>query len=406
MSWLPVPPLQSPTVEALHHAETGTITYIVTDPSTGRCAVIDPVLDFDIVAGCISYASLDALITHLHDTERTLEWVLETHVHADHLSGADYLRERLCSPIAIGASVRAVQRHWLPLFDSDVSLDAAPVAFDRLLEDGDQLTIGTLDVKVLCTPGHTPACVAYVIGSCVFVGDTLFMPDAGTARCDFPGGAADTLFASIQRILALPDAYHVFTAHDYGPSGRAIECVSTVAEQRALNIHVGAGATRESFVACRTQRDATLSLPKLMIPALQVNLRAGRAPAAKRRAMMSITTMSIERIDTSLRYAQAVVHGGTVYLAGQIADSRDAGIEQQATEIFARIDAILHKAGTTRSRLLTLQVWLADFADYAAFNAVYDAWIDPAAKPARACVRSELLDPRLKVEISAVAARD
>lgn len=267
----------SPIVEGLFDPATHTVTYIVADPATGRAAVIDPVLDFDQATGCTATTSVDAVLARIAERGWTLDRVLETHAHADHLTGAQVIRERTGAPIGVGARIGEVQKTFGPLFEAE---DATPAVFDALYADGERFPLGELTVEVLHTPGHTPACVSYVIGDAVFVGDTLFMPDYGSARCDFPGGDARTLYRSIQRILALPEATRIFVGHDYLPEGRTdFRWETTVGAEKADNIHVGGGRSEDDFVAMREARDATLKAPALLLPALQVNIRAGALPA-------------------------------------------------------------------------------------------------------------------------------
>ncbi len=270
--------MSTPTVKAFFDPCTNTITYVVADPATGCAAVIDPVLDFDPASGRTGTGGADRVIAHVRDRGLTVEWILETHAHADHLSAAQHLRERLGGAVAIGAGIVAVQRTFAALFNlSDVATDGSQ--FDRLLDDGEGLALGELEIEVLHTPGHTPACVSYRVGDAVFVGDTLFMPDSGTARCDFPGGDASVLYRSIQRLLALPAETRLFVCHDYGADGvREVAWETTVGEERARNIHVGGGAREDDFVRMRRARDETLAVPRLILPALQVNIRAGRLP--------------------------------------------------------------------------------------------------------------------------------
>ncbi|WP_298127875.1 MBL fold metallo-hydrolase [Brevundimonas sp.] len=267
----------SPTVDAFFDAATHTVTYLVADPVTGQAAIIDPVLDFDPAAARTSSAGLEKVLDVVRDRGLSLTHVLDTHAHADHLSGADEIRTRTGAPIGIGAKITRVQKTFGDLFEAgDVTPDGA--VFDQLYEDGDRFMLGSIAVEVLHTPGHTPACVSYRIGEAVFVGDTLFMPDYGTARCDFPGGDARTLWRSIQKILALPDDTRVFVGHDYLPEGRAdFRWETTVGEQKRANIHI-AGRSEADYVAMREARDATLKPPQLILPSLQMNIRAGALP--------------------------------------------------------------------------------------------------------------------------------
>lgn len=272
---------QGPDVTGFFHPATHTVTYLVVDPATRATAIIDPVLDYDPAAACTSTASIDRVMEAIRERGLKLERVLETHAHADHLTGADVIRSRTGAPIGIGHDIRKVQQTFGTLFAAhDVTPDA--VVFDETYRDGDRFTLGQLEIEVLHTPGHTPACVSYHVGDTVFVGDTLFMPDYGTARCDFPGGDARTLYGSIQKILALPDDTRVFVGHDYLPGeGRTdYRWQTTVAAQKAGNIHI-AGRSEAEFVALREARDATLKAPQLILPALQVNIRAGALPPAE-----------------------------------------------------------------------------------------------------------------------------
>lgn len=267
-----------PTVAAFFDPATHTVSYVVSDPNTGQAAIIDPVLDFTAHNARTATRSADLLLAHLADNKLDLAWILETHAHADHLSAAHYLRERTGAPVVIGAQIIAVQSIFAKLFEAD---DVVPDGnqFDRLVAEGDRLPLGELEFRVLHTPGHTPACVSYLIGDAAFVGDTLFMPDYGTARCDFPGGSAATLYGSIRKLLALPPETQIFVGHDYLPAGRsdfAWHC--TVAEQHRANVHVHDGVSEADFVAMRQARDATLEAPQLILPALQVNIRAGQLP--------------------------------------------------------------------------------------------------------------------------------
>jgi glyoxylase-like metal-dependent hydrolase (beta-lactamase superfamily II) len=260
-------------IQGFHDPATGTVSYVVHDPATREAAVIDPVLDYDAAAGRTSTRSADALLGHLQAHGLRLQWILETHAHADHLSAAHHLRHRAGGRIAIGERIREVQATFGRLYHAPVEDDG----FDRLLGDGETLPLGELTVTALLVPGHTPADLAYRVDDAVFVGDTLFMPDLGSARADFPGGDAARLYRSVRRLLALPPETRLFVCHDY-PNGRDARWQTTVAEQRAANIHVRDGVSEAAFVAMREARDATLGMPALMLPALQVNLRAGQLP--------------------------------------------------------------------------------------------------------------------------------
>lgn len=267
-------------VQAFFDPATHTVSYLVHDPATRAAAIIDPVLDFTSNNARIATSSADAMLAAVEDQGLDLVWLLETHAHADHLSAAHHLRERTGAPVVIGRHIAEVQAVFAPLFAAD---DVVPdgSAFDRLASDGDRLPLGDLVIDVMHTPGHTPACVTYRIGDAAFVGDTLFMPDYGTARADFPGGSAEALYRSIRKILALPPETRIFVGHDYLPAGRsAFAWETSVAEQRAGNIHVHDGVSEAEFVAMRSARDATLSAPQLILPSLQVNIRAGALPPA------------------------------------------------------------------------------------------------------------------------------
>jgi glyoxylase-like metal-dependent hydrolase (beta-lactamase superfamily II) len=257
---------------------TSTFSYVVADSQTGVCAIIDPVLDLDYASGTLNTKSADQLIEFVRERNLSLRYILETHIHADHLSSAPYIREQFGGEIVIGSQITTVQETFATIFAEGDGFRRDGSQFDLMLSDGDTLTLGDLEVHALDVPGHTPACMAYLIGDALFVGDTLFMPDAGTARCDFPGGDARTLFESCQRLLALPDDTRVYVCHDYQPRGRDILFESTVAEQRAHNIHVGTGISADNFVAMREARDANLDMPTLILPSLQVNMRAGNLP--------------------------------------------------------------------------------------------------------------------------------
>lgn len=271
-----------PTVTAFFDEPTSTFSYVVRDPQSAACAIIDSVLDFDYAAGRTDVRSADAIIDFVRREGLSVEWVLETHVHADHLSAAPYLHEQLGGRTGIGANITVVQDVFGKAFNAGTEFARDGSQFDRLFEEGDTFTIGGLEGRVLHTPGHTPACLTYVIGDAAFVGDTLFMPDYGTARCDFPGGDAAALYRSIHKVLALPDATRLFLCHDYKAPGRdTYQHQTSVAEQRAHNIHVHEGVSEAQFVKMRTERDATLGMPRLILPSVQVNMRAGELPPAE-----------------------------------------------------------------------------------------------------------------------------
>ncbi|ETA53840.1 MBL fold metallo-hydrolase [Ponticoccus alexandrii] len=268
-----------PDVIAFFDEATNTISYVVRDPQGSACAIVDSVLDFDYASGRTDTRSADAIIAYVQDRELDCQWLLETHVHADHLSAAPYLQDKLGGKIGIGDRITVVQNTFGKVFNEGTEFQRDGSQFDQLFVEGDSFHIGQLQADVLHTPGHTPACLTYVIGDAAFVGDTLFMPDFGTARCDFPGGSSETLYDSVQKILALPDETRIFVGHDYKAPGREdYAWETTVGAQKALNIHVGAGKSREAFVSMRDARDATLAMPRLIIPSLQVNMRAGQMP--------------------------------------------------------------------------------------------------------------------------------
>ena len=271
----------SPEVTAFFDDATFTISYVIKDPNGSSCAIVDSVLDFDYASGRTDTRSADAVIAYVQENNLTVEWLLESHVHADHLSAAPYLAEKLGGKIAIGANITAVQKVFGKIFNAGTEFEMDGSQFDRLFANGDVFDIGNLNVTVMHTPGHTPACVTYVIGDAAFIGDTLFMPDFGTARADFPGGSATNLYASIQRILTLPEETRLFLCHDYKTKTRETFCwQTTIAEQKAKNVHVGGGKSEKEFVDFRTKRDAQLAMPKLIIPSIQVNMNAGHMPAA------------------------------------------------------------------------------------------------------------------------------
>ncbi|ATF18671.1 MBL fold metallo-hydrolase [Phaeobacter gallaeciensis] len=270
-----------PIVKAFFDEQTNTVSYLVREPDGTACALIDSVLDFDHAAGRTDTRSADEMIAWVKAEGLRVEWILESHVHADHLSAAPYLQEHLGGKIGIGANITLVQDTFGKVFNEGTEFQRDGSQFDALFREGDSFHIGQLRGDVLHTPGHTPACLTYVIGDAAFVGDTLFMPDFGTARCDFPGGSSEALFQSIQKILTLPDETRIFVGHDYKAPGRDdYAWETTVGEQKALNIHIGQGRPIEAFVAMRDARDATLSMPRLILPSLQVNMRAGQMPEA------------------------------------------------------------------------------------------------------------------------------
>ncbi|WP_444999541.1 MBL fold metallo-hydrolase [Halomonas mongoliensis] len=274
--------MSRPIVTHFFDEPTNTFSYVVQDPDSRACAILDSVLDFDYAAGRTDTRSADEIIAFVRDNGLEVAWILETHVHADHLSAAPYLHETLGGKTGIGANITVVQDVFGKAFNAGTEFARDGSQFDRLFEEGDTFAIGNLEGRVLHTPGHTPACLTYVIGDAAFVGDTLFMPDYGTARCDFPGGDARTLFRSIQKVLALPGETRIFLCHDYkAPDRDDYQHETTVAEQRAHNVHVHEGISEEEFVRMRTERDATLDMPKLILPSVQVNMRAGEMPPAE-----------------------------------------------------------------------------------------------------------------------------
>ncbi|MCC0028944.1 MAG: MBL fold metallo-hydrolase [Brucellaceae bacterium] len=275
-------PSLKPDVYPFFDEATNTISYIVKDPASDACAVIDSVMDIDYAAGRITYDSADEIIDRIRREGWTLEWIIETHVHADHLSAAPYIQEKLGGRLGIGENITVVQDTFGKVFNEGTEFQRDGSQFDRLFSDGDSYTIGTMTAHVMHTPGHTPACMTHVIGDAAFVGDTLFMPDSGSARADFPGGDARTLYRSSKRVLQLPDETRLFMCHDYGAGGdRDIRWETTVGEERAHNIHLKDGTSEDEFVAMREARDATLAMPRLIVPSLQVNMRAGRVPTDK-----------------------------------------------------------------------------------------------------------------------------
>jgi len=267
-----------PVVTAFFDKQTNTISYVVKDPASNACAIIDSVMDIDYAAGRITYEHADKLIAFVQDNDLALEWLIETHVHADHLSAAPYIQEKLGGKIGVGEQITVVQEVFGKIFNEGTEFQRDGSQFDKLFVEGDTYKIGKMDCFAMHTPGHTPACMVHVMGNAAFTGDTLFMPDSGSARADFPGGDAGELYDSIQKVLTLPEETRLFMCHDYAPKGREIMWETTVAEEKANNIHVGNGKTREEFIAFRTKRDAQLAVPKLIIPSLQVNMRGGNLP--------------------------------------------------------------------------------------------------------------------------------
>lgn len=271
-------PVPNPQVHGIFDPATWTVTYVVYEKQGSACAIIDSVMDYDPKSGRTSHQSADKVIDFVNAHQLKVEWILETHAHADHLSAAPYLKAQLGGKTAIGSHITEVQGVFKGIFNMENSFKPDGSQFDHLFTDGDTISIGALQGRTLNVPGHTPACVAYQIGDAVFVGDTLFMPDVGTARCDFPGGDAKTLYASIRTILSMPSQTRLYMCHDYPPNGREVKFDTTVAAQKSTNIHVHDGITEAQFVAMRTQRDATLSMPVLILPAVQINIRAGELP--------------------------------------------------------------------------------------------------------------------------------
>ncbi len=274
----PVDLTVKPEVTAFFDEATNTVSYVVKDPKSNACAIIDSVMDFDYASGRIRYEHANQIIRYVQEHGLKVEWLIETHAHADHLSAAPYIQQKLGGKLGIGENITIVQNVFGKIFNEGTQFQRDGSQFDRLFKDGDTYQIGTMKAFAMLTPGHTPACMTHVIGDAAFVGDTLFMPDGGTARADFPGGDARVLYRSIKRVLELPPETRLFMCHDYAPGGREIKWETTVAEERAHNIHVRDGITEDEFVAMRTARDATLDMPKLIIPSIQVNIRGGNLP--------------------------------------------------------------------------------------------------------------------------------
>ena len=272
---------KAPEVKSFFDNDSNTVSYVVTDPATKKAAIIDSVMDFDYASGTISYDHADMIIEYVTTQKLDVEWLIETHVHADHLSAAPYIQQKLGGKLGISDRISEVQKVFGKMFNAGTEFERDGSQFDQLFADRDRYKIGELDGVAIATPGHTPACMVHLIGDAVFVGDTLFMPDGGTARADFPGGDARTLYQSIQKILVLPDETRMFVCHDYAPNGREFLWETTVGAQRANNIHVGNNASEDAFVEMREKRDASLAMPRLIIPSIQVNMRAGHMPDAE-----------------------------------------------------------------------------------------------------------------------------
>jgi glyoxylase-like metal-dependent hydrolase (beta-lactamase superfamily II) len=270
--------MKTPLVHSQYHADTGTWCHVVADPATKAAAIIDPVLDYEAKGARTGTGFAQALLDHCAAQGYRVQWILETHAHADHLSAAEWLQQRTGAPVGIGAGIRQVQATFKPIYGLEPDFATDGSQFDRLFVDGERFAIGELEAEAIATPGHTSDSLSYRVGDAVFVGDSIFMPDGGTARCDFPGGDAEVLYASIQRLYALPDDTRIFVCHDYGPGGREPRAQTTVAEQKRANIHVRADTGADEFVELRRKRDATLALPALILPAVQVNIRGGRLP--------------------------------------------------------------------------------------------------------------------------------
>ena len=272
---------KAPEVKAFFDSDSNTVSYVVTDPATKKAAIIDSVLDFDYASGTVAYDHAEMIIAYVRAQALDVEWLIETHVHADHLSAAPYIQQKLGGKLGISSRISEVQTVFGKIFNAGTEFERDGSQFDHLFADGDRYKIGELDGIAIATPGHTPACMVHHIGDAVFVGDTLFMPDGGTARADFPGGDARTLYQSIQKILLMPDDTRMFVCHDYAPNGREFSWETTVGAQRMNNIHLGDQVTEDGFVEMRETRDATLAMPRLILPSIQVNMRAGHMPDAE-----------------------------------------------------------------------------------------------------------------------------
>ncbi len=270
-----------PLVTSFFHPPSCTWTHVIVDPATRHAAVVDPVLDFDFASGTTATDSIHVVTAHLQASRLKLDWILETHAHADHLSAAQHLRTSMGGQLAVGEDIRRVQAHFREALNFEPQFRSDGLQFDHLFRDGDRFPIGRLDAHVIATPGHTLDSISYLVGDALFVGDTLFMPDGGTARCDFPGGDAGGLYDSIQRLFALPESTRIFVCHDYAPGGREHRCATTLGAQRRDNIHVHTGISREQFIRLRNERDRTLAAPALLYPSVQVNVRGGKLPPAE-----------------------------------------------------------------------------------------------------------------------------
>lgn len=276
----------APVVTPFFDEESNTFSYVVKDPSSRACAIIDSVLNLDYASGTVSHEGADAILKYIRSNDLQVEWVIETHAHADHLSAGHYLRDETGGKLAIGEHIRTVQKVFGGIFNIEAELDHDGSQFDYLFTDGEIYSIGNLQGRVIHTPGHTPACTSHLIGDALFIGDTMFMPDSGTARADFPGGDARVLFRSIHKLLEFPDSTRVFMCHDYGVEGRELEYETTIAAERGHNIHVHADISEDEFVSMRTARDKTLGMPRLILPSIQVNVRAGDFPAPENNGMV------------------------------------------------------------------------------------------------------------------------
>ncbi len=274
-----------PEVEAFYDDDTGSFSYVVKDPASNSCAIIDSVMDIDYAAGSISYTGADKIISYIKSHDLSVEWIIETHIHADHLSAAYYLKNKLGGKLGIGRHIISVQELFGKIFNADSEFKRDGSQFDRLFEDGDSYEIGNITAHAIHTPGHTPACMTHVMGDAAFVGDTIFMPDGGTARADFPGGDAGELYNSIEKVLSFPAGTRLFMCHDY-PENRELEYESTVAKEKAENIHVHDGISKQEFKTMRETRDATLAMPRLILPSLQVNMRGGHLPPPEKNNMV------------------------------------------------------------------------------------------------------------------------